>query len=132
MDIGVSRELAKHWFLECAACSEASMTTQMRGFGIEAPVYEQAIHSFSGGFLHRGYACGLLSGAALTAGFVARDRFGSDDVISAATLYATIQLAKDLPEVTGSINCLDITDVSFETVGGRLRCIQEGKGRMCG
>jgi hypothetical protein len=132
MDKGITRDLAKYWFLECTACSEASMTTQMRGFGFEEPIYEQALHSFSGGFLHLGHACGLLTGAALAAGFVARERFESDEMRAAAALDATVQLAKSHPELTGSINCLEITNVSFETIGGRLSYYQQGKGRMCG
>ncbi len=75
MNEGVSRELAKYWWLRCVACSEASFTTQMRGFGFEEPAYEQAIHAFSGGFMHQGYASGLLTGAVLAAGFVAQERF---------------------------------------------------------
>lgn len=132
MNESVSRDLAKYWWLECTACSEASMTTQMRGFGFEEPVYEQAIHSFSGGFLHLGHVCGLLTGAALTAGFIARDRFDDDDMRAVAALYTTIQLAKAQSRLTSSVDCLEITDVSFKTIGGRLRYIREGKGRMCG
>lgn len=132
MGNGVSREVAKHWFLECTACSEASLTTQMRGFGFEEPVYEQALHSFSGGFLHLGHACGLLTGAAITAGFVARERFDRDEIRAGAALYTTMQLAKAHPELTGSVNCLEITEVSFETLAGRLSYLQQGKGRVCG
>ncbi len=74
---GISRQQSKYWFLNCIACSEASMTTQMRGFGFEEPSYEQAIHVFSGGFMHLGHACGLLTGAALATGFRARSIFES-------------------------------------------------------
>ncbi len=52
MDEGISRETAKRWWLRCVACSEASVTTQNRGFGFDAPAYEQAMHAFSGGFMH--------------------------------------------------------------------------------
>lgn len=78
------------------------MTTQMRGFGAEEPVYEQAIHAFSGGFMHRGDACGLLTGAALAAGFEAKRRFGDEGTASAAALHATARLAAALPELAGS------------------------------
>lgn len=94
MSEGISREIAKYWWLRCVACSEASMTTQMRGFGINDPAYEQAIHAFSGGFMHLGHACGLLTSAALAAGFVARARFDDDGTRSGAALHAAIQLAK--------------------------------------
>ena len=86
MDEGISKDLAKHWWLHCIACSEASITTQKRGFGIEEPAYEQALHAFSGGFMHLGHACGLLTGAALAAGFLYLARFDDDDNRSAAAL----------------------------------------------
>jgi hypothetical protein len=136
----ISRELAKHWWLRCVACSEASMTTQMRGFGIDEPAYEQAIHAFSGGFMHLGHACGLLTGAVMAAGFVARSRFDDDGTRSGAALFAAIQLAKAHPELitkahpelTGSGNCREITEMSLTKLSGRLRYVQQGKGRMCG
>jgi hypothetical protein len=132
MDEGISKDLAKHWWLHCIACSEASITTQMRGFGIEEPAYEQALHAFSGGFMHLGHACGLLTGAALAAGFLSRARFDDDDTRSAAALDATIQIAKAHPELTGSVNCREITKVSLSKLSGRLRYLQQGKGRLCG
>ena len=132
MGDGISRDLAKYWWLQCVACSEASMTTQMRGFGFEEPLYEEAMHPFSGGFMHLGYACGLLTGAAVATGFLARERFGDGATRSAAALYATIQLAKAHPDLTGSVNCRDIKEVDFTNLGGRLRYLREGKARMCG
>jgi hypothetical protein len=132
MSDGITRDLAKYWWLQCVACSEASMTTQMRGFGYEEPVYEEASHAFSGGFMYLGYACGLLTGAALATGFLARERFGDDATRSAAALYATARLAKAHPELTGSVNCRDITEVEFTKLRGRLRYLGEGKARMCG
>jgi len=132
MSDSVSRDIAKFWWLRCVACSEASMTTQMHGFGFKEPIYEQALHSFSGGFMHLGHACGLLTGAAVAAGFLARRRFNDDQTRSAAALYATIQLARAYPEFAGSANCRDITEVSLTNLRGRLRYLQLGKARMCG
>lgn len=132
MSDGVSRNSAKYWWLQCVACSEASMTTQMRGFGLEEPVYEQGLHSFSGGFMHLGHACGLLTGAAMAAGFLAKERFDDNEMRSAAALYATIQLAKAHPELTGSVNCRDITEIPLTNLNGRLRYLWEGTARMCG
>jgi hypothetical protein len=132
MSESVSRDTAKYWWLQCVACSEASMTTQLRGFGFEEPIYEQALHSFSGGFMHSGHACGLLTGAAMAAGFLARVRFEDNETRAAAALYATIQLAKAYPELTESVNCREITEVPLTNLRGRLRYLQEGKARMCG
>jgi C_GCAxxG_C_C family probable redox protein len=131
-DNGISRQQAKYWWLNCIGCSEASMTTQMRGFGFEEPSYEQAIHVFSGGFMHLGHACGLLTGAALAAGFRARSQLEDEESITEATLNATIQITEAFPELTGSINCREITDISFSTFGGKLKYLQQGKGKMCG
>ncbi len=132
MSEGISRDTAKYWWLECVACSEASMTTQMRGFGIEEPVYEQALHAFSGGFMYLGHACGLLTGAALAAGFLAKARFRDNETRSTAALHATRQLAKAYSEFAGSINCREITEINLTNLRGRLRYLREGKGRMCG
>jgi C_GCAxxG_C_C family probable redox protein len=132
MTEGVSRDLAKYWWLQCVACSEASMTTQMRGFGFDEPVYEQALHAFSGGFMHLGHACGLLTGAALATGYLAREIFDDDETRATSALYTTIQLARAHPELTGSVNCREITEVDLTNLSGRLRYLREGKGRMCG
>jgi len=132
MGEGISRDAAKYWWLRCVACSEASLTTQLRGFGICEPAYEQAIHAFSGGFMHRGYACGLLTGTALAAGFVARKRFSDDETRSGAALNAAMQLAEAYPELTKSINCREITETSLTKLRGRLRYFRQGQGRMCG
>ncbi len=128
----VIRKQAKYWWLNCIACSEASMTTQMRCFGFEEPSYEQAIHIFSGGFMHLGQACGLLTGATLAAGFGARARYKEEKLITEAALNATIRLTEAYIELAGSINCCDITEVSFSTLHGRLKYLQDGKGKMCG
>ena len=128
----ISREMAKHWWLECVACSEAAMTTQMRGFGLEEPVYEQATHPLSGGFMHLGHACGLLTGAALAAGFVAKAHLADPETRATATLYTTIQLAQAYPEWAGAVDCREITELSFAKLSDRLRYLQQGKGRMCG
>ena len=132
MSNNVSRDLARFWWLRCVACSEASVTTQLHGFGIKEPAYEQALHSFSGGFMHLGHSCGLLTGAAVAAGFLARRRFDDNVTRSAAALYATIQLAKAYSELAGSVNCKDITEVSLTNLTGRLRYLQKGKARICG
>ena len=132
MNQGISRELAKYWWLRCVACSEASLTTQMRGFGLKEPVYEQAIHAFSGGFMHQGHASGLLTGAVLAAGFVAQDRFDDDETRAGAALHAAIQLATVFPEHSGSINCLEITKTNLTNLFGRLHYFKKGQGRMCG
>ena len=128
----ISRELAKYWWLRCVACSEASMTTQMRGFGFEEPVYEQAIHAFSGGFMHQGHASGLLTGAVLAAGFVAQKRFKDDKSRSGAILHTAVQLAREFPEYSGFINCREITEKDLTKIGGRLSYYREGLGKMCG
>lgn len=132
MDEKISKNIAKNWWHQCISCSEAAMTTQMRSFGLEAPAYEQAIHAFSGGFMHSGAACGLLTGAALAAGFLAKERFHDEETRIEATLYATIMLAQAHPELTTSINCKDITEVSLTTLGGRLSYLLKGKGSLCG
>jgi len=128
----ISRELAKYWWLRCVACSEASMTTQMRGFGFEEPVYEQAIHAFSGGFMHQGHASGLLTGAVLAAGFVAQQRFKDDKSKSGAILHTAVGLAREFPEYSGFINCREITEKDLTKIGGRLSYYRVGLGKMCG
>jgi hypothetical protein len=132
MGDGPSRQVDAYWFLRCVACSEASMTTQMRGFGTEDSCYEQAIHAFSGGFMHRGDACGLLTGAALAAGCEARRRFDDDDTASSAALAATVGLVGAFLERVGSADCRDMTGASFATIGGRLRYLRTGAARQCG
>lgn len=108
------------------------MTTQMRGLGLEEAGYEQAIHAFSGGFMHRGDACGLLTGAVLAAGFEAKRRFSDDATRSGAALQVAVRLAAALPELAGSVNCRDITDGELITLAGRLRYLQQGTAPRCG
>lgn len=132
MSEAVSKEIAKHWWLQCAAYAEASVTTQLRGFGFEEPGYEQVLHSFSGGFMHLGHACGLLTGAAIAPGFLARARFDDHETRARAALYATAQLARAYPEFAGLVDCREITGMSLTSQSRRLRYLKEGKGRMCG
>jgi hypothetical protein len=128
----ISWEQSKYWWLNCIACSEASMTTQMRGFGFVEPSYEQAIHAFSGGFMNLGHACGLLTGAALATGFLARSLFNDEKKITEATLYTAIQITNEYPELSGSIDCRDITGISVATHNGRFKYLKQGKAKMCG
>jgi hypothetical protein len=103
------------------------MTTQMRGFGMEEPVYEQALHAFSGGFMHLGHACGLLTGAALAADFLAKARFADNETRPTAALHTTIQLAKAHPELAGSVNCREITEVNLTNL--RTSALPSGRQR---
>jgi len=126
------RDIAKDWWLRCASCSEASFTTHNRCAGIEAPLEEESSHLLSGGMMHQGNACGLLSGAVLSAGLRASQRFENDAMRSAATLHAATRLADAYPETSGAIDCRDITGQSLITLREKARYLREGKGRQCG
>lgn len=126
------RGIAKEWWLRCTSCSEASFTTHNRCAGIEAPLEEQSSHLLSGGMLHQGNACGLLSGAILSAGLQAAQRFDDDATRSAATLYAAVRLAHAYPEKSGAVNCREITGQSLLTLRQKAQYLREGKGRQCG
>lgn len=126
------RRVAREWWLRGVSCSEASFTTHNRCAGIEAPLEEQASHLLSGGMLHQGDACGLLSGAVLSAGLQAARRFDDDATRSAATLHAAVRLAEAYPEVSGSIDCREITGQSLITLGEKIRYVRDGKARQCG
>jgi Putative redox-active protein (C_GCAxxG_C_C) len=126
------RRVAREWWLRGVSCSEASFTTHNRCAGIEAPLEEQASHLLSRGMLHQGDACGLLSGAVLSAGLQAARRFDDDANRSAATLHAAVRLAEAYPEVSGSIDCREITGQSLITLREKVRYVREGKARQCG
>lgn len=108
------------------------MTTQLRSVGVENEAFEQASHPLSGGFMHTGRACGLLTGAVLAAGVRARDRFDDDDTATAATLFTAVRLARTYPDLSGSENCREITGIDLTTLGGRLRYMRTGSGKRCG
>ena len=126
------RGVAKEWFLRCTSCSEASFTTHNRCAGVEAPLEEQASHLLSGGMMHQGNACGLLSGAILSAGLQAAQRFDDDATRSAATLHAAVRLADAYPQTSGAVNCREITGQSVITLREKAKYLREGKGRDCG
>lgn len=126
------RGVAKEWWLRGVSCSEASFTTHNRCAGIEAPLEEQASHLLSGGMMHQGNACGLLSGAVLSAGLQAARRFDDDATRSAATLHAAVRLAEAYPEISGAINCREITGQSVITLREKAQYMREGKARQCG
>jgi len=123
---------ARHWWWRCLACAEASLTTQMRGYGLAEPAYEQAVHAFSGGVLHQGHACGLLTGAVVAAGFAARERFAEAPRRCAAALHAAIGLASAYQDLAGSLECRAITGVSLREPAGALRYLAARKDRLCG
>jgi hypothetical protein len=126
------RGVAKEWWLRCTSCSEASFTTHNRCAGIEAPLEEESAHLLSGGMMLQGNACGLLSGAVLSAGLQAARRFDDDPTRSAATLHAATRLAEAYPETSGAVDCREITGQSLVTLGQKARYLWEGKGRQCG
>jgi len=123
---------AKECWLRCISCSEASFTTHNRCAGIEAPLEEQASHLLSGGMMHQGNACGLLSGAILSAGLQATRRFDDDATRLAATMYAAVRLAEAYPEFSGAVNCREITGQSLITLTEKAHYMREGKARQCG
>jgi hypothetical protein len=126
------RGVARAWWLRGVSCSEASFTTHNRCAGIEAPLEEQASHLLSGGVMHQGNACGLLSGAVLSAGLQAARRFDDDATRSAATLHAPVRLAEAYPETSGAVNCREITGQSVITLKEKAQYMREGKARQCG
>ena len=123
---------AKECWLQCISCSEASFTAHNRCAGIEAPLEEQASHLLSGGMMHQGNACGLLSGAILSAGMQATRRFDDDATRLAATLHAAARLAEAYPQISGAVNCRDITGQSLMTLTEKVQYIRVGKARQCG
>lgn len=126
------RGLAREWWLRGVSCSEASFTTHNRCAGIEAPLEEQASHLLSGGLMHRGDACGLLSGAVLSAGLQAARRFEDNATRAAATLHAAVRLAEAFSEASGAIDCWEITGQSLVRLGEKVRYVRDGKARQCG
>jgi hypothetical protein len=126
------RGIAKEWWLRCTSCSEASFTTHNRCAGVEAPLEEQASHLLSGGMMHQGNACGLLSGAILSAGLQAAQRFDDDATRSAATLHAAVRLAEAYPQISGAVDCREITGQSVITLREKAQYLRQGKGRDCG
>jgi hypothetical protein len=108
------------------------MTTQLRSVGADYEVFEQAVHPLSGGFMHTGRACGLLTGAILAAGVQARARFDDDDTAIAAAVFTAERLAQAFPSLTGSVNCGEITGIDLRTLRGRLRYMRTGSGSRCG
>lgn len=126
------RGVAKKYWLQCVSCSEASFTTHNRCAGIEAPLEEQASHLLSGGMMHQGNACGLLSGAILSAGLQAARRFDDDATRVSATLHAAVRLAEAYPEISGAVNCREITGQSVITLREKAQYMREGKAQKCG
>ncbi|MCP4898135.1 MAG: C_GCAxxG_C_C family protein [bacterium] len=126
------RGVAKEWWLRGVSCSEASTTTHNRCAGIATPLEEQASHLLSGGMMHQGNACGLLSGAVLSAGLQAARRFDDDAMRSAATLCASVRLAEAFRESSGAVDCREITGQSLATLREKAQYMREGKARQCG
>ena len=129
---GISRDEAKNWWLRCISCSETSVTLVNRDAGVEAPLFEQALHLFSGGFMHQGQACGHLWGATLSAGLRATESFSGTDVRSAAALDATRRLIAALPEDGWAFTCWQNTGFDFTLLSGRLNYLKSEKPKACG
>ncbi len=128
----LSREEAKQWWLRCISCSEASATLINRDAGVEAPLFEQALHLFSGGFMHQGHACGHLWGATLSAGLRAGEKFSGPDARSAAALYAAHRLVGALSEDDWAFSCRENTGFDLTSLGGRLKYLWSDRPRACG
>lgn len=129
---GISRDEAKNWWLRCISCSETSVTLVNREAGVEAPLFEQALHLFSGGFMHQGHACGHLWGATLGAGIRAAEKFSGTDAKSAAALDAACRLVGALSEDGWAFTCRGNTGFDLTSLTGRLKYLRSDKPKACG
>ncbi|MCP5085909.1 MAG: C_GCAxxG_C_C family protein [Rhodobacteraceae bacterium] len=108
------------------------MTLVNREASVEEPMLEQAMHLFSGGFMHQGHACGHLWGATLSAGIRAAETFSGADARSAAALDATCRLVGALSEDDWAFTCRQNTGFDFASLSGRLKYLRSDKPRACG
>jgi len=102
-----------------------------RGAGLDLPCEEQGAHALSGGLLHRGHACGMLWGAALSAGARARELYEDVSNAAGAALLASSRLVHRFSSLIGPPDCRDLIGEDLTTVSGQARYVLSGKAKLC-
>ena len=85
-------------------------------FGHPLKREEHASAPLAGGIMTQGYQCGMLWGAALAAGAQAYRLYGTGPQAETAAIIAAQRLVESFrAQANGEINCLEITDMNFES-----------------
>jgi hypothetical protein len=121
-------------FLNRRACSETLFCVLERALEHpnsppERSLEERACSVLAGGFMARGYQCGAIWGAVLSAGARVHQRCGATSEAEITSIIAAERLVKTFRQRNPSLNCADLTVPNLEHAGMRYFILKGGMVR---
>jgi len=122
-------------FFSLGGCSETLIHVLDRAYDKPMAHEERATIPFVGGIKQHGYQCGLIWGAALSAGAQVYEKYGYTAEAETRALLACQKLVESFENDNGDINCYEITDTDktsstlhlityFLLKGGTVSCMR--------
>lgn len=132
---GISSARTVATFINGRACSDTLFHVLNHAFDIELIPEELAVTTFAGGIMQHGYQCGMIWGAALSAGMQAYQLHGPGPKAETYTVLAAQKLVQSFQAQNIHINCIDITEINrssstyemikyFLLQGGSIGCFR--------
>ena len=103
----------KKEFFNNGTCSRTFFYILNREFGYTKELEEKSLDLLAGGIKQLGYQCGMLWGASMGVGAEAYRRHGNSALTISATINTTQKLMNSFEDISGSIDCEDITNTDF-------------------
>ena len=85
-----------------------------RSFDHPMKVEEKATMPLAGGIMQYGYQCGMIWGGAIGAGAQAYRLYGTGPKAETAAIIAAQRVLESFRDLTGEINCLEITEMDWK------------------
>ena len=118
-----SKKEIRKIFMQKGSCAHLFFYLLNNEYGHNKNDEERAIDQLAGGIAERGYQCGMLWGTSMGASAEAyRINNDADQAITSA-VYTTKQVIEDFTEITGSPDCIDITNIDFSKRFSKLKMI---------
>lgn len=122
-------------FLNRRACSDTLFHVIQKAYGHTLKQEEQAVMPLAGGIMQHGYQCGMIWGAALSAGAQSYRLNGSGPKSETASILAAQKIVESFKAQNKHINCLEITEIDksssnmdmivyFLLKGGTIGCFR--------
>lgn len=121
----------KRDFIKKGTCSRAFFHILNREFGHIKENEEIATDLLAGGIKQLGYQCGMIWGASMAIGAEAYRRYGYTNEAILKTNQITQDLMDSFVEITGSIECEEITETDFTSKWGLAKYLLTGKAFDC-
>lgn len=111
----------KQIFKKSGTCSKTFFHIINREFDHQKVNEATAADPFAGGFMQKGYQCGMVWGASLAIGIESYHRYKDTDGAIKMAVEATRQVTESFHKTAGTINCRDITNCNMDSFFGMTK-----------